>query len=69
MTTLTKKDLLEAIENMPKVLFVDRGLFMRYDTKGLWYCGYDNTSVFASDRELPIALEKLGEKLKELRLC
>jgi hypothetical protein len=61
---IIKKDLLEAIEDMPKVLFGDRGLFMRYDTKGLWYCGYDNTTVFASDRELPIALEKLGEKLK-----
>ena len=66
---MTKKDLLEAIEDMPKVLFGDRGLFMRYDTKGLWYCGYDNTTVFASDKELPIALEKLGEKLKESKLC
>ena len=66
---MTKKDLLEAIEDMPKILLGDRVLFMRYHTNGLWYCGYDNTTVFASDRELPIALEKLGKILKESRLC
>jgi hypothetical protein len=61
---ITKKDLLEVIEDMPKVLLDDRGLYMKYGTNGLWYCGYDTTSVYASDRELPIALEKLRSKLK-----
>jgi hypothetical protein len=66
---MTKKDLLEAIEDMPKTIFGDRCFFMRRNMDNVWYCGYDNTSVFASDKDILTALDKLYIILKTHALC
>ena len=63
MATLTKKDLLEAIEDMPKALY-SGGLYIKYDMNGLWYCGYNNSTFHTSDRDLSIALDMLRINLK-----
>ena len=63
MATLTKKDLLEAIEDMPKALY-SGGLYIKYDMNGLWYCGYNNSVFHTSDRDLSIALDMLRINLK-----
>ena len=61
---MTKKDLLEAIEDMPKALY-SGGLYIKYDMNGLWYCGYNNSVFHACDRDLSTAIDELSIKLKE----
>jgi hypothetical protein len=68
MATLTKKDLLETIEGMPKALY-SGGLYIRYDKNGLWYCGYENTVFHSSDKNLLVALAILYINLKTQGLC
>lgn len=60
---LTKKDLLEAIEDMPKALY-SGGLYIRADKNGLWYCGYENSVFHSSDKNLLVALDTLRINLK-----
>jgi hypothetical protein len=66
MATLTKEELLEAIDDMPKALY-SGGFYLRYDMNGLWYCGYNNTVFHASNRDLSIAIDELRIKLKVSR--
>ena len=60
---MTKKDLLEAIEDMPNALY-SGGLYIKYDMNGLWYCGYNTTVFLTSDRDLSVALDILRINLK-----
>ena len=60
---MTKKELLETIEDMPKALY-SGGLYIKYDMNGLWYCGYNNTTFHTSDRDLSVALDNLFNNLK-----
>ena len=63
MATLTKKDLLEAIKDMPNSLY-SGGLYIKYDLNGLWYCGYNGSVFHSSDRDLAVALDNLFNNLK-----
>ena len=63
MATLTKKELIKAIEDMPKALY-SGGFYLKYDMNGLWYCGYNNSVFHASDRDLSTAIDELRIKLK-----
>ena len=61
---MTKKDLLEAIEDMPKSLY-SGGLYIKYDHNVLWYCGYNGSVFHSSDRDLSKAIDELSIKLKD----
>lgn len=63
MAIITKKKLLEAIEDMPKALY-SGGLYIKYEMNGLWYCGYNNSTFHVSDRDLSVALGMLQINLK-----
>ena len=60
---MTKKELLEAIEDIPKALY-SGGFYLKYDMNGLWYCGYNNSVFHASDRDLTVALDILFNNIK-----
>ena len=66
MATLTKKELLEAIKDMPNSLY-SGGFYIKYDLNGLWYCGYNNSVFHSSDKDLSKAIDELSIKLKDAR--
>ena len=61
---MTKKDLLEAIEDMPNSLY-SGGFYIKYDLNGLWYCGYNGSVFHSSDRDLSKAIDELSIKIKD----
>ena len=60
---MTKKELLEAIKDMPNSLY-SGGFYLKYDRNGLWYCGYNGSVFHSSDRDLAVALDILSNNIK-----